>query len=352
MDGVIVVGNSAPFFDIVENESSVLQDRTPFQFVKLTGEHRWFNSNRTLELEDDSRLLARDGGRLYLIVKPNWAVRLKIETNINRYFAPLNTDDYSSWRNQYNAKVSSPLLSPFSEVDSSLEITLRGKSALAIAMTGDEGSWDKEGSFFDQYMIVSHGMSNTDQLSPPNAGWGFALSLTGRFGNWASKDSNLTLLKTPSTIWGNEWMRVTIIDATRQDKSIGGIQGDLEMVVTTTGDPDEFIDTSEWRDYDLEYGYDNNGARWEVSIKQRSLGNYESLQSSGDAQWGVFMDGVLMSTFEGWNTSEAYAYFDGLVEQRRAQGDQEQTGDTDWVKWAIFGVVGVVIVGVILKVRG
>tara|TARA_R110001592_G_scaffold363343_1_gene684530 strand:- start:1419 stop:2462 length:1044 start_codon:yes stop_codon:yes gene_type:complete len=347
-----VVGDASPFFDIVENESKVLQDSTPFQFVKVEGEYKWHNSNRSLELKDDSKLFATDGGRLYLIVKPNWAVRLKIETNINGYFRPLSSSDYSSWRSQYDAEVYAPILSPFSEIDSSLEITLRGKSALAITMTGDEGSWDKEGSFFDQHMIVSHNMSDTDQLDPPSVGWGFALSLTGRFGNWQSRESNLTLLKTPSTTFGFEWMRITIINATTQDESIGGIEGDLDMIVTTTGDPDEFIDTSDWRDYDMEYGFDNNSARWEVSIKQRSLGNYESLQSSDDAQWGVFMDGVLMRTFESWNTGGAYTYYEGLVEQRRAQGNQEESGGTDWVKWAIFGVVGVVIVGAILKVRG
>lgn len=343
-----MVGDASSFFDIVENESNVLQSATPFQFVKVQGEYRWFNSNRTLELEDDSRLFANDGGRVYLIVKPDWAVRVRIETNINRYFAPLTTDDYSSWRTQYDAEVTAPFLSPFSEVDSSLEITLRGKSALAIAMTGDSGSWDKEGSFFDEYMIVSHGMSDTDQLDPPSVGWGFALSLTGRYGNWSSRDSNLTLLKTPSTTWGYEWMRITIVNATKQSESIGGIQGDLDFVF----DPDEpeFIQAGEWADYDSEIGYDNNGAKWEVSLKRRTSNRMSNEDTYLD--WGIFVDGTLVKVFQNSQFADALSYYNGEVEERERQGQDEITGDTDWVKWIMYGIVGVVIVGAILKVRG
>lgn len=313
-------------YDIIEQPQNVFVDENPFSFIKVENDYTYWNSNEALRL-DDGGLLTNPAARFYAIVKANWTVRMRFSTNVNGYFDPLKGSNYDQWRKAYNADIYGSFLFPanlgLDDEDSILEVDMRGGSAVMIALTGDKGSYDKEGSPFDLYMINAYGADETH--SSLN---GFALSLTSPFRNYDTSRVNLTLLKPVDRRIGDENMRVQIIDAYKTDP-FSNTSGDFDI---TPDIPQEFKDRQGVFVIDSETGFDNNLAEWTVAFMQ---------ENRGETLYHVVVDGTVQETFTDFNAGQN-AYF-SAIDERRRKGETVRNFDTDWVKWALLGFGGLAL---------
>lgn len=170
----------ATFESIVDGSS--LEEGNPFTYLKIEGNYEWTNVN-TLRLEGDGVIFTNDDhGRLYLIVKPNREVDLRIKCDERNHFDGVENNPKTA----FDISVSKP----FFGSDSSMDVTLRGGSMLAIVATdrGDGGVWDKSGTTF-------HIESELRDITQPDGETGMMLNLTAPYGDYAD-------LSTYSLIWG------------------------------------------------------------------------------------------------------------------------------------------------------
>lgn len=186
----------ATFEEIVEDES-VLEEGNPFTYLKVEGDYEFTNPN-TLLLEGDGIIFVNDNhGRLHLIVKPNREVDLRIKADDRNRFDGI--ENYP--KTAFNAVASKPFFGD----SSSLDITLRGGSMLALAATdkGDRGVWDKSGTTF-HLETVQRDITQPNERNPTATdfisfeegdGLGLMLNLTAPYGDYSEQG-------TYSLIWG------------------------------------------------------------------------------------------------------------------------------------------------------
>ena len=171
----------ATFEQLVDGQ--VLEEGNPFSYLKVEGDTEFTNPN-TLLLEGDGLIFVNDShGRLFLIVKTNREVDIRIKSDERSMFDGINDDGYIT--TAFDAEASRP----FFGRSSSLDITLRGGSMLAIAATdkGDRGVWDKSGSTF-HLETVQRGIEQPDgeksillSLTAPNGDYADAQTYTITF---------------------------------------------------------------------------------------------------------------------------------------------------------------------------
>lgn len=152
----------------------VLEEGNPFSYLKVEGDTEFSNPN-TLLLEGDGLVFVNDNaGRLFLIVKTNREVDIRIKSDERAMFDGINGDRYIE--GAFNASASIP----FFGRESSLDITLRGGSMLALVATdkGDRGVWDKSGTTFHLETVQR-------DIEQPDGEKSILLSLTAPYGDYA-----------------------------------------------------------------------------------------------------------------------------------------------------------------------
>jgi hypothetical protein len=164
----------ATFEQIIDGDA--LAEGNPFTYLKVEGEYEFTNPN-TLLLEGDGVIFVNeDHGRLHLIVKPNREVDLRIKAKQRNLFDGI--EDYPA--GAFDAKASKP----FFGNESSLDITLRGGSMMALVATdkGDQGVWDKSGSTFHLETVQR-------DITQPDGDFGILFSLTAPNGDYADSET-------------------------------------------------------------------------------------------------------------------------------------------------------------------
>lgn len=279
----------ATFEQLVDENETVLASANPFTYLKVEGDYEWTNPN-TLDLEGDGYFFVnRNHGRIHFIVKPNHEITLRIKATglgvfdlVDQY--PQTAFEMEAWN---------PLTPDW---NSSLDVTLRGGSMLALAATdkGDQGVWDKVGTTFHiesvQRGIIQpqdRGTDATDVISLGQnlSGFGLMLSLTAPYGDY-SEQGTYTL------IWdahGGDY-QISIIDIVNLGENGGFASGQTNF--ETTNVDLVFSDSPIGRDAysELEYlddyrtGYDADGRAWSVQLGRRE-----------DGKWFVVVDGAVDS---------------------------------------------------------
>ena len=146
---------------IVKESGNVAKKSFPFQYVNISGVHT-FNGPNTLVLEGDlseveklgkpiwvvAQEIFKPDGRFHAIVKANKEVRIRLHSNQLGFFS----DQIGTYATgAFNVDTSAPLFTnPFGDNASSMDITLRGGSMIAVAAgdTGDRGFWDTKNTPF------------------------------------------------------------------------------------------------------------------------------------------------------------------------------------------------------------
>lgn len=201
----------ATFEEIVDGVS--LAEGNPFTYLKISGDYEWTNPN-TVRLEGDGVIFVNDEhGRLYLIVKPNREVDLRIKCDERAHFDGI--ENYP--KGAFNISVSRP----FFGSDSSMDVTLRGGSMLAIVATdnGDGGVWDKQDTTF-------HIETELRDITQPDGDYGMMLSLTAPNGDY-------TTLETYSLIWNASGAQYEVSIKDIREAPQGGFTAGLTDFETT-----------------------------------------------------------------------------------------------------------------------
>tara|TARA_Y100001937_G_C7106962_1_gene325529 strand:+ start:89 stop:1045 length:957 start_codon:yes stop_codon:yes gene_type:complete len=244
----------ATFEQIVE-DASVMEEGNPFSYVKVEGDAEFTNPN-TLRLEGDGAIFVNeDAGRLYLIVKTNREVDIRIRSSERNSFDGLSNYTTTAWN--MNAK------NPFFGGDSSLDLTLRGGSMLALVATdkGDRGVWDKSGTTFHLETVQR-------DITQPGGDYGLLLSLTAPYGDYADQ-------QTQTVIFNSRGADFQVSIRAIRDAPSGGFNAGFTDFETT--DPELVFDDSRSGriPYDriiaLDFyatGNDADGRRWTVEIGQ------------------------------------------------------------------------------------
>jgi len=303
------------FEQLIESSAFVSETDNPFTYLVLSGDTA-FDGPNTVELRGDGAIFVNPegAGRLYLIVKPNKEVRMRIHASNWGYFGGVS--DYA--KNAFDIDESRPLATnPFGSNASSMDITMRGGSMLGVAVgsKGDRGYWDKDGTTFYRETLQRN-------ITQPNETWyddGMFLSLTAPYADHPDR-ATYTLRYRQHT----EDMRVQILsinDAPQQgfDELTDWSTTDDELVFDDSeigGDnvtQEEFYSRSVYAT-----GTDVDGRRWTVEIvRLRTTMNFQ-----------VMADGFIVPyQFETYNeaipTAQARAE---ALRQREQQGGADGVG--------------------------
>ena len=326
------------FEQLVDENETVLPSANPFTYLKVEGDYEFSNPN-TLDLEGDGLIfLNRNHGRIHLIVKPNREVRIRIKANSAGRFDLVDAYPETA----FNMVASNPV-SP--DWESSLDVTLRGGSMLALAATdkGDQGVWDKSGTTFHLETVQrgitqpqDRGVDATDVISLGQnlSGFGLMLSLTAPYGDY-SEQGTYTL------IWDADGAdyQISIIDIVDLGENGGFAAGQTNF--ETTNVDLVYSDSPIGRDAysELEYlddyrtGYDADGRAWNVQLGRRE-----------DGKWFVVVDGAV-------DSKPFNSRFDAsLAANERANALAQRTTLIDPAEGLFdgFGVIALVIVGSLL----
>lgn len=262
--------------------SNTINEEQPFFFTDIWGETYWDDDDR-LVLEEVNELWGTSG-RFYMIVKPDWEVRMRIRTKNWGYFK--EEDFTSDIRDAYDMTFDTPLLTPPSGWKSSMTATFRGLSMLAVAPDGDKGKWNRAGSTFDTQARSRNAFPPEVLFQGPTGSVyganGMLMSLSGAFGNY-----NTTRVKNWRFNPSNTDMRIDMVWA-RQSPN------DAEIIPQLTPDDALADDTQanvtvepyiELREYSrtirIASGIDANGDSWEVNLRL----------NTEEQMWYIFVDG-------------------------------------------------------------
>lgn len=340
----------ASFRDIVDNPSSVEVTETPFQYVNVDGT---LNGNHGYKWQDDNTLILKDrdiwenkGGRIYLIVKSEYEVRMKMSSRRWQYF---NLSGVSQTAlNAYDISYSAPLITGFGGWDSTVTFTLRGGSMLGVTTDGDGGVWDKQGTFFHRE-TEARGISQPEDGSSARVP-AILMNFTAPNGDYSARDTYTIQIAENSAKTVSTDLKVQLLGYSKNEGEIidGVFQG--TTIVDTVGDvvdnaPDSpEYSPAEWsREYLVAKGVDDYGEAWNVKVKERQV----------DGQWFVVVDGVLEQEFAEYD--DALKAARERVESRIKQGQnivQDDDDPKDWLKiGAIGGIAGIGLLILILVLR-
>lgn len=320
-----------------------MNEQQPFYYSKLFGDTSWSDNDR-LVLHNR---IGDASGRVYLIVKPEWEVRLKIRTKNNRYFKSLQDMMTADIEASYDVVFENPIVTYIGGYDSSMTATFRGGSMLAITVDGDKGVWDTDGTTFDREAKSRNARQPPFVLKDnpypiPDLkiyfGNGMFLSFTAPYGDYnttAAKNYNLSQANADIQVVF-EWARKA-----PNEQSVVPTIGDVVAEDTVTVEP--YVEEREYyRTVNVRNGVDVNGDTWDVILRLKT----------SDDRWYIFLDGNVV----GGNYDDAESYDEAVAEARliadaRAkQAETENEDDVDKPDWTniILGAgAGVLVIGII-----
>lgn len=303
-------------------------DDQPLQYVKYRkgDDGEWTNGGNTLLLGDAD--VYGKSGYLYLMVKPGWEVDVLIRTENWGFFGD---SDISSYTKQgWDIEQDSPdtAMQGFS---SSLKVTLRGLSMMAVVVDGEAGQWGV--STRDDPFRVEANYRNIEEPSLSENGVMFSLTFPN--GDQTENDTQYLRFNDP-----DDGTDVTILDyrfvgfeegGQVQEGTGGTFAGELadiygsEVVVGT--------------------GQTVDGNTWRVGVRPN---NENGLNA-------VFVNGALHSE---WQTvDEAFTIAESQVEAqkklakvelpKKPQGSEFEDiaeDSTKWVKIGVYVAIGALVI--------
>lgn len=309
----------ATFRDLLDDPSNTFNDANPFYFIEKWGDTYWDDDDR-LVLEDEDSPYKDTSGRIYFIVKPEWEVRIRIRTK--NWGAFKESDFTPEIRNAYNMTFDTPLLTSPTGYKSSMVVTMRGGSMLAVAVDGDDGRWHSQGSDFDiesrrrgapqpNFVLSYRGNKYTNN--------GMLLSLSAPFGDYSTTDVR-------NWVW-SRFNKDTRIDLISYNQAPDGTDGEPQSIVPTIGDvvSDEipqYQDPSGWGTSLLvDSGVDANGDSWRVELRV----------NNDDDMWYIIVDGNIIDELS-YSDEDGEGYRDALAEARlvaEARRERAKVKDQD-----------------------
>jgi hypothetical protein len=325
----------ASFRDIVDNPESVEVTETPFQYVNVDGS---LNGDHGYKWSDDNTLILKDrdiwhnkGGRIYLIVKSEYEVRMKMSARRWQYFNLGSLSQTSL--NAYNISYSAPFITGWGGWDSTVTFTLRGGSMLGVTTNGDGGVWDKQGTFFHQE-TVARGITQPNDGSVTKVP-AILMNFTAPFSDYSSQDTYTIMIGENSGTTSSQDLKVQLLGYSKNEGEIinGVFVGDT--IVGTIGDVVDSdprqpeYNTAEWsKTYLVKKGVDDYGEAWSIEVKERQ----------SDGMWFVVVDGVLEQSYADYD--DALKAARDRVESRVQQGQNVVTNDDDPKDWLKIGAIG------------
>lgn len=321
----------ATFEQLVESSSDVSAEAFPFSYI-VVNDHVYFQSPDVMVVEGG----ILDNGRLHLMVKPNKEVRFRLHSNKVGFFGGLRSGIPQYAKDAYDIDISSPLLSnPFGENSSSMDVTLRGGSMLAV-VTGNEGDRGKWGSEDDPFHLETEQRDIT-QPQDTFRDDSMLISLTAPYGDYSDL-STYTLRFNQH--FGDMWVQILSINS-------APVQGFNELTEWQTTEP-EYVQPSSGsgtdtytpnrftRTINFDSGTDRDGRSWTVDIA-------EELSTE---TWFVIVDGAADSN----GFADYYMARDvAQAKADRLRQRQETEPPKDWTFEAI-GFGGLALVGLLLVV--
>lgn len=309
----------ATFRDLLDDTSNTFNDENPFYFIEKWGDTRWDDGDR-LVLEDEDSPFREASGRLYLIVKAEWEVRLRIRTKNWRSF---NQDDYTvDTRQAYNMTFDNALIGSPNAYKSSMTVTLRGGSMLAIAVDGDKGVWHTTGSDFSNEAKTRTVPQPQFQLSYRGDKYtanGMLLSLSAPYGDYSStRVRNWTY---------NRFNADTRVDLVSYNLAPALADGTPQAIVPTSGDVvseqvPQYLEPSGWSTpLVIDSGVDVNGDSWSVELRL----------NNDDDKWYIVVDGNVNDELS-YSDADDMGYQNALSQARLvadARREQAKVKDQD-----------------------
>jgi len=325
---------------IVKESGNVAKKSFPFQYVNISGVHT-FNGPNTLVLEGDlseveklgkpiwvvAQEIFKPDGRFHAIVKANKEVRIRLHSNQLGFFS----DQIGTYATgAFNVDTSAPLFTnPFGDNASSMDITLRGGSMIAVAAgdTGDRGFWDTKNTPFHLETEQRDITQPQDRLRDSSV----MLSLTAPNGDY-------TDLETYTLIWNQHTEDMWITILSYGDAPNGGFDSGLTDWSTINPDyvdPESDAGVHGWDDDMWQFknfyagGQDADGKNWIIEL---------GLRISND-KWYLIVDGSIDST--GYDTVQQAQMAANVKASalRLRKGEEEAEG----VGWLLGGGILIVV---------
>jgi hypothetical protein len=303
-------------------------DDQPFMYYKYShgDDGSWTNGGNTLYLGDAD--FTGTSGYLYLMVKPGWEADFLIRTENFGFFGDDDLSDYSvkSW----NIEQDSPdtALQGFS---SSLKITLRGMSMMAVVVDGEAGQWGAS-TRNDPFRVEA----NHRNIEEPNAGNnGIMFSLTFPNGDQTENDTQYITFNDPDDETDITLLSYRYVGFQQGGQVQEGTGGQHAPQLPNIYGPEVIVGTGETVD----------GNTWKVGVRL----NKETEEHA------VFVNGTIHSE---WPTvEEAFEIAEGQVEVQKElakvklptkpEGDEWDDIVDDglgWVKILLFVAVGALVI--------
>lgn len=337
----------ATFQALLTDAGNVFNEDNPFYFVDAWGDYYWDDPDR-LVLQDEDSPYRNTSGRVYLIVKAEWEVRMRVRTE---NWGAFKADDFTAeTKAAYDMTFDTPFLAT-GRWKSSMTFTMRGGSMLAVAVDGDEGRWHRQGSDFDwesrRRSAPPPNVLYTGLRGPVYGAHGMLLSLSAPYGDYSS-----TAVKN----WVfNPFNDDTRIDLISYNKAPAGTDGEPQSIVPTVGDVvsdqvPSYEDPQGWGISVLvDSGTDANGDRWEVRVREQNT----------EDRWYIIVDGVINDELSfpdddtGYEQAVAQARLIAEARRERAKvkDDDENKSLAPTLAFAGFGVVALLVL-IILARRG
>ncbi|MAN61634.1 MAG: hypothetical protein CMI60_06775 [Parvibaculum sp.] len=321
----------ATFEQLVEDSSDVATESFPFSYITVDDDV-YFQSPNVMVVQGG----VLDSGRLHLMVKPNKEVRFRLHSNKVGFFGGIRSNIPQYAKGAFDIETDSPLLTnPFGENSSSMDVTLRGGSMLAVVAgnEGDRGKWSSENDPF-------HLETEARDITQPNETFrddSILMSLTAPYGDYSDL-STYTLRFNQH--FGDVWVQILSIDS-------APVQGfneltEWETTVPEYVAPESGAGVNTWtasrftRTIYFDSGDDIDGRPWEIDI---------GIETSSEL-WYVIVNGVVDSNgVAEFSTAEQIAQ----LKADRLRQRQQEGGPEDFTIPAL-GIGAIALVGILLIV--
>lgn len=336
----------ATFQALLTDSGNVFNDDNPFYFIDAWGDYYWDDPDR-LVLQDEDSPYRNTSGRIYLIVKPEWEVQVRVRTE---NWGAFKGDDFTAEaKAAYDMTFDTPFFAD-GRWKSSMTFTMRGGSMLAVAVDGDDGKWHTSGSAFDwesrrrsapmpEYSIGYGGGSYSRN--------GMLLSLSAPYGDYSSTQVKNWVF--------NRFNKDTRIDLISYNQAPAGTDGEPQAIVPTIGDvvSDEvpsYQDPQGWGISVLvDSGVDVNGDAWRVEVREQNT----------EDRWYIIIDGEINDELSypdddtGYEQAIAQARLIAEARRERAKVKDKDKNSSIAPTLALagFGVIALLVL-IILARRG
>jgi hypothetical protein len=329
------------FRQMVENPQTVTAEAWPFSYLSVNDYIRW-RSPDLMVLDGGSIWhlfdITPENGRLHMIVRPEKEVRIRIHSPKYAFFGVRGESSTLQYaKDAFDLEVDSPLFTnPLGANASSMDVTLRGGSMLAVA-TGSRGDRGKWGTVNDPFHLATVGRDVTqpEDLTRDNS---ILLNLTAPYNDYSDKG-------TYSIIYNQHledvWVQILDIrdasdsfwDLTDRETTGQGDVDDNSPIGQTLVDGDEFLERITYAT-----GEDLNGRTYIIE-----LGLMPAYQTSVNRDsWVVLVDGAIVTSFfdDKADALQAASLKKNALTKRQNQGGPEEP-DLKFVGMSL--IIGVIL---------